>query len=318
MDVYKLKSGTLKQVESKPFALEREIQNLVESNTEEIFGLEFVASELSVGDYRLDTLAYDRESSCFVIIEYKKGHSYSVIDQGYSYLSTMLQKKADFILEYNETREDNLKRGEVDWGSSRVIFVAPSFNSYQKHSVNFKDVPFELWEIKRFDDDTIVLNQHRTTSKESIVSPPIVDTNNSSLGEKKSTVKSHTIDETLSKTSAECRDLWNAIYEYFDNLEDTRIKVTRDYVSILKGKKTICYNYLRKNQILIEVSRGTQKSDGTLSRGYFNFNDPDHLAIENDWTWKNGDKGKVYQFKVKDTSKIDYLLYLLKQKYDAI
>ena len=122
MDVYKLKSDTLKQVESKPFALEREIQNLVESNIEEIFGLEFVASELSIGDYRLDTLAYDRESSCFVIIEYKKGHSYSVIDQGYSYLSTMLQKKADFVLEYNETKEDVTKK-IVFWDLPKILII---------------------------------------------------------------------------------------------------------------------------------------------------------------------------------------------------
>ena len=318
MDVYKLKSDTLKQVESKPFALEREIQNLVESNIEEIFGLEFVASELSIGDYRLDTLAYDRESSCFVIIEYKKGHSYSVIDQGYSYLSTMLQKKADFVLEYNETKEDNLKRDDVDWGSSRVIFVAPSFNSYQKNSINFKDVPFELWEIKRFAEDTIVLNQHRTTSKESIISPPIVNTSGLTSEKQKSTGKLHTVDEMVSKTSAECSDVWNAIYEFFDNLEDTRIKITRDYISILKGKKTVCYNGFQKKQIVIEVVRGYEKSDGALSRGFFTLKDPEGLATELVRTWKNGDKGKVYQFKLKDTSKIDYVLYLLKQKYDAV
>ena len=34
--------------------------------------------------------------------------------------------------------------------------------------MNFKDVPFELWEIKRFDNDTIVLNQYQSKSEESI------------------------------------------------------------------------------------------------------------------------------------------------------
>ena len=46
-------------------------------------------------------------------IEYKKGNSYSVIDQGYSYLSILLNNKADFILEYNETQSENLKKTDI-------------------------------------------------------------------------------------------------------------------------------------------------------------------------------------------------------------
>ena len=34
--------------------------------------------------------------------------------------------------------------------------------------MNFKDVPFELWEIKRYSDDTIILDPHKSTSEDSI------------------------------------------------------------------------------------------------------------------------------------------------------
>lgn len=316
MDVYKLKGTSLRQVEPESFPLERDIQNLVEGNIEEIFGLQFVATEFTIGEYRLDTLAFDRESSCFVIIEYKKGHSYSVIDQGYSYLSTMLQKKADFILEYNETQEENLKREQVDWGASKVIFVAPSFNSYQKNSVNFKDVPFELWEIKRFSDDTIVFNQHQATSKESIITPPSANLINQDDGEGTTVV--HTVDGMLAKTSPECRDVWSSIYEFFDNLENTKIKVTRSYISILKGRKTVCYHNFQKQQILIDIIRGYEKPDGSYSQGFFTMTDPEGMAIEKERTINGVDKEKIYQIKVSDTSKVDYLLYLLKQKYDSL
>lgn len=71
-----------------------------------------------MGDFRIDTLAFDESSNSFVIIEYKKGNSYSVVDQGYSYLSTMVNNKAEFILEYNEKTNDVLKRNDVDWTSS--------------------------------------------------------------------------------------------------------------------------------------------------------------------------------------------------------
>ena len=81
-----------------------------------------------------------------------------------------MNNKSDFVLEFNENLEDTLKRDQVDWSQSRIIFVSTSFSSYQKTSINFKDVPFELWEISRFSNDTVSLNQMSSTSKESIKS----------------------------------------------------------------------------------------------------------------------------------------------------
>jgi hypothetical protein len=57
----------------------------------------------------------------------------------------MLNNKADFILEYNENCKDTLKRDDIDWSQSKVIFVSPSFTTYQKEAINFKDLPIELW-----------------------------------------------------------------------------------------------------------------------------------------------------------------------------
>ena len=89
MDLYKLKDSKLKSVETKDFKLEKDIQNIVESNTEDLFNLQLVKSEFTIQNYRIDSLCFYQESNSFVIIEYKKGSSYSVIDQGFSYLSTM-------------------------------------------------------------------------------------------------------------------------------------------------------------------------------------------------------------------------------------
>ena len=90
--------------------------------------------------------------------------------RAYSYLSVMLNNKADFILEYNEKKVQTLKRDAIDWSSSRVIFISPAFNSYQKNSVNFQDVPFELWEIRKFAGGLVALEKHQSSSTESISS----------------------------------------------------------------------------------------------------------------------------------------------------
>ena len=73
MDLYRIKGGGLEPVQSDQFKLESEIQTLVESNMESLFGITMVTSEFSVGDFRLDSLCFDEESKSFVIVEYKKG-----------------------------------------------------------------------------------------------------------------------------------------------------------------------------------------------------------------------------------------------------
>ena len=113
MKLYKPKSDSLQRVKINPFKLEKDIQQLVENNLSTLFGLEFIKSELNFGNFRFDTLCFDNELNSFVIIEYKKGSSYSVIDQGYTYLSLLLNNKSDFILEYNETLGKNIKRDQI-------------------------------------------------------------------------------------------------------------------------------------------------------------------------------------------------------------
>ena len=93
MELYSINGNKLKNVELNSFKKEREIQDLVERNTEILFDVDFVSSEFKIGEFRIDTLCFDNETNSFVIIEYKKGSSYSVIDQGYSYLSKMLNNK---------------------------------------------------------------------------------------------------------------------------------------------------------------------------------------------------------------------------------
>ena len=70
MKLYNLKNNRVKEVEQTPFKLERDIQNLVESNTDSIFNLLFIQSELSVDKYRIDTLCFDEENNSFVFRVY--------------------------------------------------------------------------------------------------------------------------------------------------------------------------------------------------------------------------------------------------------
>jgi hypothetical protein len=160
MPLFSIKSDMLERVKEVPFKSERkDIQQITESSLKEVFGYEFVKSELKLGTLRLDTLAFDNENKSFVIIEYKIDQSFSVIDQGYAYLGLLLNNKAEFILTYNEYKNQSLKRDDVDWSQSKVIFVSPQFTKYQKQAINFRDLPIELWEISKFANGTILFNE---------------------------------------------------------------------------------------------------------------------------------------------------------------
>ena len=52
------------------------MQEITEANLNEISQLELVKSEFELQGLRIDTLAFDRESSSFVIIEYKKDRNF--------------------------------------------------------------------------------------------------------------------------------------------------------------------------------------------------------------------------------------------------
>ncbi|MCF7906601.1 hypothetical protein K9L04_01550 [Patescibacteria group bacterium] len=70
----------LKPIKEKKISLEKEIQTLTENNMNEIFGLDFISSEFALNNLRIDSLAFDNETNSFVIVEYKRDRSFSVID----------------------------------------------------------------------------------------------------------------------------------------------------------------------------------------------------------------------------------------------
>lgn len=174
MPIFKLDNKKLLPVLEKKLDLERDIQKLTEANLLSVFGLTFISgasnNEFSIRtqeqDFYIDTLAFNENQKSFVIIEYKKDKSISVIDQGFAYLSAMLNHKADFVLEINERLGRNYKKNDIDWEQSRVVFVSPEFTNYQRNAINFKDLPIYLYEVRLYEDNLIDFNPikpYRTT-----------------------------------------------------------------------------------------------------------------------------------------------------------
>lgn len=303
MKLFIQEKNQLNLIRSKPFNLEKEIQDLVEQNVEELFDLEFVKSEMSIGGFHFDTLCYDIENNSFVIIEYKKGSSYSVIDQGYTYLSILLNNKSDFILEYNETKNNLLKRDGIDWSQSRIIFISPKFSEYQKTSINFKNVPFELWEIKRFENGLIGFDKHLTNSEESIdtFTTEIEDTVVKKVSQE---VKVHKESDHLgqSRVSQEIKELYQELKKRIIDLGDDIDVVPRSM-----------YIGFKRDTNFIDIKLTTKSLWCWINMKKGELDDPNELCrdVSQIGHYGNGD----YDLRVKSDTDLDYLMFLIKQSY---
>lgn len=317
MNIYSIEENGLLEVSTVSFKNEKEIQSIVESNLKAIFDLEFIATEFPVNNFRLDTLAYDSENNSFVIIEYKNSHSYSVVDQGYTYLSVLLDRKADFVLQYVTKTSIQIGSNDIDWSLSRVIFIAPKFNTYQVGSVNFSDIPFELWEIKKYNNKTISLEQKKPQSRQKIETYHDLDE------EQLEIVNGLiVIDESyhLRNIPISIVQLWEVLRERFLELGDTDLNFKRSYISIRKnGRRTraICYVYFYTDKLLIMISEGYIKQDGIRSGNFIELVDSENIGERRISNNRDGSSNYEYHIRVSSNRSLELAISIINQRYQA-
>jgi predicted transport protein len=234
MILYNNNFSKLTEVKEKPFKLEREIQSIFENNLQEVMSLQLVKSEFAIKNKRIDSLAYDKQTNAFIIIEYKRDKNYSVVDQGLTYLNLMLQNKAEFILTYNETLKDTLHSKDVDWSQSRVAFVSPSFTENQISASDFKDFGIELWEVKQFENNTISINSIKKSSGAPSIKPLLE--NSEKLKEVKENIKVYTEEDHYNNGSDASIELYEKFKAAIINLADgIEIIPQKFYIAFKKG-----------------------------------------------------------------------------------
>ena len=287
----------LNLIRETPFKLEKELQTVTENNLEKIFGLQLVKSEFALNQFRIDTLAYDKEANAFVIIEYKRSKNFSVIDQGYAYLSLMLNNKSDFILEFNENLNKTLKRNDVDWSQSRVLFVSPSFTPYQREAINFKDLPIELWEVKRYENQTVSYEQIiKSDSQESINTISKGDQTIRSVAKE---IKVYSEQEHLENVSDEIKELYDKVKTSILDLDTIEIKPKKKYIAFVSGKN------------IIDIHPQQKALKMWLNMSIGELDDPKQLTRDVSTTghWGNGD----YEIRISSDEDLEYILSLIKQ-----
>ena len=298
MILYHNTSNTLEQVKEKPFKLEREIQNLFENNLQNIMGLQMVKSEFAIKNKRIDTLAFDKQSNAFIIIEYKRDKNYSVVDQGLTYLNLMLQNKAEFILTYNETLPESLHSKDVDWSQSRVAFVSPSFTENQISASDFKDFGIELWEVKQFENNTISINSIKKSSGAPSIKPLLE--NNEKLKEVKENIKVFSEEDHLSSGSDTSRELYEKFKSAILNLSDGIEVIPQKYYIAFKKGSNISDIEMQKKGLKIFINTKIGSLD-----------DPKGIAKDVSTIGHRGNGD--YQIQIENDNDLEYIMSLIKQ-----
>ena len=318
MKLFKVSNSILKEVGRTNFKLEKEIQLLIEKNMKSVFNLEFIASEVEVKlgaeKFRMDTLGFNKETKSFVIIEYKKVKDYSVVDQGYTYLSALINNKSDFVLKYINKTKTNLDLKDFDWSQSRVIFISPSFSAYQKNSVNFRDVPFELWQIQKYEDGHISLEQHIANSDQSIDG---FKQDNKPINRLKGEIVVTSETDLTSKTTESALDAWVALKSHYLENADIELNVRKNYISFKKKNTAICYVSFQKLRLQIEILRGYETTKNG-KKNVLKISDPQKIGTEIVKKYSNGDKEILCRLNVTSAKDVDYAKFLIDQKLNAI
>jgi predicted transport protein len=298
MPIYLNTNNKLKEVEERAFKLERDIQRVFEENLNTIMQLTLVRSEFTIKDRRIDTLAYDAQTNAFVIIEYKRDKNISVFDQGITYLGLMLANKADFVIEYNEQLKKNMKRDDVDWTQSRIVFVSTSFSEYQIAAADFRDFSIELWEAKQFEDNLISINPIKKTK----TAPSIKPVTQQSEAYKRVTdeIKVYTEEEHIAQASEEIAELYVKFRDAIINLDIAiEVKPLKFYVAFKKDTNIADIEVLKNSlKIFINSKYGTLDDARALAR--------DVRLVGHRG---NGD----YQIQVENDKDLEYIMSLIKQ-----
>ena len=293
----------LKEINHIDFKLEKDIQKLMENNLEAVFGLEFLETEFPLKDMRFDTVAYDEENATFVIIEYKKVRNTSLVDQGYAYLHTVLDRKAELVLLYNKVRNDRKQVSDFSWDMTRIYFVSPYFSKFQLAATGFANMPFKLFEIQQYEGGLIEISEieNKTeTEFESSTQDKVIESVNKE-------VKVWTFDDYCKKTNPN-----DDVLELYSHLVDS----VSDIASFSIDYKKVYIAFKAKHTNVFDCAFTKKKLKIWLNLRWNELGDiPSELHVmdvSNIGHHGNGD----YQFDISTDAELEMLVPLIRKTYE--
>lgn len=248
-----------KILRKEDFKNEKELQNYVETNMKEILGYQFISTEFTVDNYRLDSLGYDEENNTFIIVEYKNIKNNSLVDQGYAYLGMMLKRKEAFVLKYNNVTKKNKEIRDIDWSQSRIVFVSTVFSQRQINASEFQGMPFDLIKATKYENGIVEFSK---IEKNENLKTEVAYKNNK-IAEVMKEIKVYTEDDHLIKAPEKIKELYHQIKEELLSMGDIDIEYKKLYIAFKSNTNIVDLEiYNSKIIMFINLKKG-KLSEGT-------------------------------------------------------
>lgn len=289
MPIFDISGSKLTAVEQINFALEKDLQNLIENNLETVFNCRFIASEFSTGAQhagRIDTLALSEEDNP-VIIEYKKIESSDLINQSLYYLHWIQDHKGDFEIAVQKQLGNQIK---VDWSDIRVICIAPNYKKYDLHAVQVMGANIELWKYHLFTNHSLYLEKAFHSSRAAVTQTTSSTSENNyknpvmvEAGRKAAITRAtatYTFEERLEGKSKSIQKLAENIQEFILGIDDSIEEIPKKYYVAYKvSQNIVCMEVQNRNIKLflklkpIDIPNETPNYRDVTSIGHFGTGD---------------------------------------------
>ena len=236
LKLFKL-GNVVTELKSSSATIEKELQNTIERNMFEFFGVRFLQSEYRIDNGRMDSIGID-ENNCPVIFEYKCYSNENVINQGLFYLNWLLEHKANFKLLVIEKLGMQAAE-EIDWSMPRVICIAGDFNKYDEEAIKQINRNVSLIRYKKYGNDLLLFELLNTNT----VAP--LDTEKEGAV-KNQTVKSFT--EQYNSAPKTIQNIYDEIKDYTLALgDDVSENIVKMYTAFKKIKNFVTLEIFQSN-----------------------------------------------------------------------
>lgn len=209
-----------------------------------------------------------------------------------------MNNKAELILEYNERKGKSLKRDEIDWSQTKVIFISQNFTKYQKDSLNFKDLPIELYEIKKYDGDIILFTT--INKKENGESINVISKKDITIAKVSKEIKTYTLEDHFKNSNENTVEIFNIYKE--------KIEEMLPLIEVEPKKLYIAFKLNRKNLVDFKLQKDMLKIWINAKEGILDDSKKMAKNVAKIGHWGNGD----YELTVKSLEGLEYILSLIK------
>lgn len=233
-------SNQIEELKSSSTAIEKELQNIIEKNMYEFFGVTFLKSEYRIDNGRMDSIGID-ENNCPVIFEYKCHTNENVINQGLFYLNWLLEHKANFKLLVLEELGSEITK-EIDWSMPRIICIAGDFNRYDEEAIKQINRNVSLIKYKKYGNELLLFELLNSNT----VAPIEVEDEG-----KKHIDKSFL--QQYENAPAKFKDIYDELKDYALNLGDDVSENTLKLYSAFKKIKNFSTIEIYQSRILLNV-----------------------------------------------------------------